>query len=51
MTKLAHALKTWCSVRNTEYQLRKLSERELEDIGFAPGDIPSAARTAALRAL
>ena len=43
----AQSFKTWRSVRNTEYQLRKLSERELEDIGFAPGDIPAAARAAA----
>ena len=51
MMKLSQSLKTWRSVRNTEHQLRRLSERELEDIGFARGDIPSAARTAALRAL
>lgn len=51
MTNIARTLKTWRSVRNTEHQLRKLSERELEDIGFARGDIESAARTAALRAL
>ncbi|MBO6640517.1 MAG: DUF1127 domain-containing protein [Roseitalea sp.] len=42
--KFAHSLKTWRSVRNTEQQLRRLSERELEDIGFAPGDIPAIAR-------
>jgi uncharacterized protein YjiS (DUF1127 family) len=44
MMKFAHSLKTWRSVRNTEQQLRRLSERELEDIGFAPGDIPAIAR-------
>ena len=51
MNNIARSLQHWRSVRNTERQLRKLSERELEDIGFARGDIPSAARTAALRAL
>ncbi|WP_374729302.1 DUF1127 domain-containing protein [Roseitalea porphyridii] len=49
MMKFAHSLKQWRSVRNTEHQLRRLSERELEDIGFAPGDIPGVARSAALR--
>ncbi len=47
MRKLAHSLKAWRSVRDTEYQLRRLSERELDDIGFAPGDIADAARAAA----
>lgn len=45
----AQSFQAWRSVRNTEHQLRKLSERELEDIGFAPGDIPAAARMAARR--
>jgi uncharacterized protein YjiS (DUF1127 family) len=44
MMKFAHTLKTWRSVRDTENQLRRLSERELEDIGFARGDIPAVAR-------
>lgn len=51
MTNFAQSFKAWRSVRNTEYQLRRLSERELEDIGFAPGDIPGAARNAAQRAI
>ena len=42
----AQSFKAWRSVRNTEYQLRRLSERELEDIGFAPGDIAGVARRA-----
>lgn len=49
MRNFAHTLRNWRSVRDTEYQLRRLSERELEDIGFAPGDIADAARTAARR--
>ena len=49
MRNLANTLRTWRSVRDTEYQLRRLSERELEDIGFAPGDIADAARAAAPR--
>jgi uncharacterized protein YjiS (DUF1127 family) len=44
MMKFAHTLKSWRSVRNTEQQLRRLSERELEDIGFARGDIEAVAR-------
>lgn len=51
MTNFARTYKNWLSVRNTEHQLRKLSERELEDIGFARGDIEFAARAAAKRVL
>ena len=47
MKSLSRSLATWRSKMRTMEQLHRLSDRELEDIGFARGDIEGAARLAA----
>lgn len=44
MNKFARSFATWRQTRNTIAQLSRLSERELEDVGFTRGDIVDVAR-------
>lgn len=39
VNKILSNIRTWNSIRATQYALNKLSDRELEDIGIARGDI------------
>ena len=47
MKNLSRAFGIWRAERRTVSELSRLSERELEDLGFAPGDIRPVARAAA----
>ena len=49
MRNLTRAFGAWRAERRTISELSRLSERELEDCGFAPGDIRPVARAAARR--
>ena len=44
---LVRSFNEWRRYRETSLELNRLSGRELEDIGFARGDIPNVARRAA----
>lgn len=43
---IARSFNEWRRYRQTREELYRLSSRELEDIGFTRGDIPSVARKA-----
>ena len=45
--KLVRTFNEWRRYRETTLELNRLTGRELEDIGFARGDIPQVARRAA----
>ena len=36
---IKRTVNTWRTARRTAYELRRLSDRELEDVGMARGDI------------
>lgn len=36
---IKRSLNTWRTARRTAYELRRLSDRELEDVGMTRGDI------------
>lgn len=44
---ISRSLNAWRKQRTTEYELSRLSDRELEDLGMARGDIADVARRAA----
>ncbi|MGB7433701.1 MAG: DUF1127 domain-containing protein [Ahrensia sp.] len=44
---LSRSLTAWRKERTTAYELNRLSDRELEDLGMARGDIADIARRAA----
>ena len=44
---IARTFNEWRRYRQTREELYRLSSRELEDIGFNRGDIPTVARKAA----
>lgn len=44
---LKRSINQWRTARRTAYELRRLSERELEDVGMTPGDINDVAAKAA----
>lgn len=43
---IARTLNIWRRQRNTAHELYRLSDRELEDVGMARGDIDAIARRA-----
>lgn len=46
---IARSFNAWRAERHTAHQLNRLSDRELEDLGFARGDIADVARAATRR--
>ena len=47
MKSLTRTLNQWRSVRRTESELNRLTDRELNDLGLSRGDIPAVARRSA----
>jgi uncharacterized protein YjiS (DUF1127 family) len=47
MTRLNRTVRVWLVARRTRAALLKLSVRELDDVGLAPGDIDRVARRVA----
>lgn len=41
--KLTRSINTWREARRTAFELNKLSERNLEDLGLSRGDIDAVA--------
>lgn len=46
MTSMRQSFNNWRKYRNTFYELNRMSDRELSDIGMTRGDIPFVARQA-----
>ncbi|MEM0899951.1 MAG: DUF1127 domain-containing protein [Pseudomonadota bacterium] len=49
MRNITKSIRRWRAIRQTEFELMCLTDRELNDLGLARGDIPNAARKAADR--